>query len=216
MKYRNIILVFLAIAFTIPASIKTEYKNYAGDRVDLSLRMKPYSDSAVLITWKPEGQRDVLGYEIERHDETGQFVTVGFVPALRGSKARKFQFIDYPATSGKQVYRLKKIKTDGSAVHSREDEFQFRTESGIRELQAVQKRGTLELQFQNEAPQEVSLVVFNASGQKVASILPQWFDNGPQKIVWNIAKESRKIANGTYIAELHGKAGIYKTEVKLE
>ena len=215
-KYRYIVLLFLALAFTIPASIKTEYKDYSGDRVDLALQVKPYSDSALLLTWQPEGQQDVLGYEIERHNAEGQFVSAGFVPALRGSKTRNFQFVYYPESSGKQVYRLKKIKTDRSEILSREIIYRFQAESGIRNMQAVLKNGSVEIQFQNEVSQDINLTVLNASGQKISSSLPRWFEDGEQNLTWNYAQSDQKLASGTYVLELHTGTGICKTELKIK
>ncbi|MFQ5628473.1 MAG: hypothetical protein ACE5I1_06915 [bacterium] len=216
MRYVYLALLLIAFAFAVPASIKTAYKTYSGDRIDLSIEVKTYDDSAVLVAWEPEATNDILGYEVQSHNENGEFEAVGFVPALRGAKATDYKFVDYPTIEGDLVYRIKKIKTDNSELLSREIAFRKQSEKHIWGFEAVEHQNSVEISFTTFRSQEVSFKILNAAGQKIDVILPQWVEEGKQTITWNHKKgESNTAPAGSYIIVLQSEKGEFKTEIVL-
>jgi len=215
-RYVYLALLLIAFAFAVPASIKTAYKTYSDDRIDLSIEVKSYDDSAVLVTWEPEAKNDILGYEIQKHNEKGEFVAVGFVPALGGAKTTDYRFVDYLSSSGSQVYRLKRIKSDKSELLSREVAFDMQSDKQIWGLEAVENRNSVEISFTTFRSQEISFKILNAAGQKIDTILPQWVVEGKQTITWKHKEiDGQMLPAGCYVIVLQSENGAYKTEVFL-
>lgn len=217
MRYLSLALVLVVCAFALPAVIKTEYKDYSDDRIDLSLQVQPYANSDLLLTWQPEDSTDVLGYEVQRHNSKHEFETIGFVPTLRGNKNREYRFVDSPDYIKEQVYRLKKIKTNKSVQLSSEVSFNNQSVTPFHHLKVLVKKNTVEFSFKNYSSQEVSMSVINASGQNVFTKLPQWLDEGECKMVWNRkCNEGLQVPSGIYIIELQSENGKSRTEIELK
>lgn len=217
MRYLSLALVLIVCAFTLPAVIKTEYKDYSDKRIDLSLQVRPYANSDLLLTWQPEDGTDILGYEVQRHNAKREFETIGFVPALRGNKSREYRFVASPDDFKEQVYRLKKIKTNKSEQLSREVSFNIQSAIPFHHLKALVKKRIVEISFMNDSSREVSMRVINASGQHVFTALPQWLDEGECKVVWNRKNnEGARVPAGIYIIELQSENGKNRTEIDLK
>jgi hypothetical protein len=71
--------------------------------------------SGIKVTWKVDNEGDYTGFEVEKKDATGKFVSVN---ALQSNGGGDYAYIDYAATTGVNAYRLKQNDINNNISYS--------------------------------------------------------------------------------------------------
>lgn len=143
-----------------------------------AFNVTPRADGSMLLSWHTETETSNLGFEIERGDGEG-FERIGFVPG-RGTttEPHSYSWVDETPVSSRQdnlvYYRLKQIDTDGTHAYSSMEAGEMMPNTlGLEANYPNPLRiGTAtSVPFTLPVPASVQLAVYNAMGQKVATLL---------------------------------------------
>ena len=185
--------------------------------IDLSVfETTAREDGSALIHWRTESESSNRGFEIQRGDGD-TFETITFVDAKGSEGVRTdYDYLDrnakQDAINGVVFYRLKQIDTDGSTSFSQISSVSFLPETvgfGQNYPNPVMTGAGTAIPLNLAVPGLVTLRVYNALGQKVATLL----DNehraaGRHTITWDGMNDLRlPVASGSYFVRLAADLG---------
>lgn len=76
-------------------------------------------DNSVILEWRTESETNNEGFEVQRSDKDGRFITIDFISGHgTTTETKDYQFIDYNPKRGSTYYRLKQIDFDGQSEYS--------------------------------------------------------------------------------------------------
>ncbi|MBK7865885.1 MAG: T9SS type A sorting domain-containing protein [Ignavibacteriales bacterium] len=166
--------------------------------VELASLSASVSDAKVVLNWTTSSEKNSYGFEIERKTESVEWTKLGFVKSSGTSTTvHAYQFVDSkPGAAGKYSYRLKMIDLDGSHKYSSTVEVEFGTPSEFALFQNFPNPFNPEtkINFALKEKSEVSIVVYNSSGQQVATLVSGSMDAGYHSVMFN----GNEFASGIY------------------
>lgn len=157
----------------------------------------------VNINWVTSTETNSAEFIIERKASNGDWQTAGSVKAAGTStSSRAYSFIDRNVATGKYSYRLKQIDFDGSSATFNTIE----VEVGVPAVFDLSQNypnpfnPSTRVNFSLPTPTNVTLEVFDISGQKVATILSGYMTAGYHTA--DIDAQKLKLSSGIYIYKL--------------
>ncbi|MFT3950255.1 MAG: T9SS type A sorting domain-containing protein [Agriterribacter sp.] len=85
----------------------------------------------ILLGWSVNNETPYKYYLVEKESGTGIFIPVSPVIFVQNIENQTYKFIDSRPTRGKNTYRLKLVKWDGTAVYTAATSIEFRDKSTI-------------------------------------------------------------------------------------
>lgn len=157
----------------------------------------------VNIDWVTSTETNSAEFIIERKASNGDWQTAGSIKAAGTStSSRAYSFIDRNVATGKYSYRLKQIDFDGSSATFNAIE----VEVGVPAVFDLSQNypnpfnPSTRVNFSLPTPTNVTLEVFDISGQKVATILSGYMTAGYHTA--DIDAQKLKLSSGIYIYKL--------------
>ncbi|MBK7867106.1 MAG: T9SS type A sorting domain-containing protein [Ignavibacteriales bacterium] len=157
----------------------------------------------VNVDWVTSTETNSADFIIERKSSNGNWQSAGSVKAAGTStSSRAYSFIDKNVATGKYSYRLKQIDFDGSTTTFNAIE----VEVGVPAVFDLSQNypnpfnPSTRVNFSLPTPSNVTLDVFDISGQKVATILSGYMTAGYHTA--DIDAQKLKLSSGIYIYKL--------------
>jgi Secretion system C-terminal sorting domain len=165
------------------SSLPVELVSFTGNSTGLSVE----------LAWATATETDNYGFELQRSiftsRERQQWNKVAFVEGSGTSTAPKtYAFIDKNISSGKYSYRLKQINRDGNFKYSSVVDIDVSPVPVTFDLSQNYPNPfnpSTTIHYALPAASNVRLVVFNAIGQEVATLIDRQQEAGWQSAVWN-------------------------------
>lgn len=160
------------------------------------------SGSDVILNWSTATELNNYGFEIQRSVSASEFMTVGFVAGSgTTTETKNYRFVDANLVSGSYSYRLKQVDFDGTFSYSNEVSADV---SAPMQFELAQNYpnpfnpGT-NIKFTLPQSSEVTLKVYNALGQEVASLINRFMEAGSHTINFN----ATSLNSGIYFYRLN-------------
>lgn len=158
----------------------------------------------VHLSWQTASETKNAGFEVQRRVEAASaFERIGFVEgAGTSSEPRSYQFDDanLPFDAERATYRLKQIDLDGSFEYSSEVEVALGAPERLtlhgNYPNPVRHRTTI--RYELPQPSEVTLVVYDVLGQRIATLAAEQQAPGRKEVVF----DTSGLASGTYFYRL--------------
>ncbi len=157
----------------------------------------------VNIDWVTSTETNSADFIIERKASNGDWQSAGSVKAAGTStSSRAYSFIDKNVATGKYSYRLKQIDFDGSTTifNAIEVEVGVPAVFDLSQNYPNPFNPSTRVNFSLPTPTNVTLDVFDISGQKVATILSGYMTAGYHTA--DIDAQKLKLSSGIYIYKL--------------
>lgn len=142
--------------------------------VELSSFTAFAGDNSVELNWETATETNNLGFEVQRLKDNGEYATIAFVSGNGTStNAHSYSFIDRNLNSGNYSYRLKQVDLDGRHEYSKVVEIDVTnlpTEFSLEQNFPNPFNPATVINVNIPVESKVSLVVFNAIGQRVAEL----------------------------------------------
>jgi len=160
------------------------------------------------LNWNTATEVNNYGFEVERAkavsgSQNVQFAKVGFVEGNGNSNSPKsYSFTDANVTSGKYIYRLKQVDTDGQFEYSQEIEVSVDNLINGYVLEQnypnpFNPSTSIKFGFQQDTRAEVK--VYNVIGAEVATLFNGIADAGR---IYEVTFDASGLASGTYFYKL--------------
>lgn len=172
--------------------------------VELSAFSAIVSVTGVSLKWRTETEVNNYGFEIQKSEYRSQELewnVIGFVPGNGNSNSPKdYSFFDSDLFSGKYLYRLKQLDTDGNFEYSKTIEVDFRSELSYQLNQNFPNPFNPSTTITFSIPQSgnVKLTVYNLIGEKISEIINQIIEAGTHSIIFNASQ----LNSGIYIYKI--------------
>ncbi len=166
--------------------------------VELSSFTYEVSNGKVKLTWQTSSETNNRGFEIQRRNDSNDWVTIGYVDG-KGTTTNpaEYYFTDEPQVSGIYYYRLKQFDFNGSIQYSKTIEADVRI---IKEFVLEQNypnpfNPTTTIGYELPRESDVIIKVFDVLGNEVATLV-----NGKQPAgVHEVKFDGSKEGSGIYI-----------------
>lgn len=125
------------------------------------------SNNKVNLEWHTTAERNTKGFDIERAAEGAHWQKIGFVKSNNAfDLINKYNFVDQEPINGVNQYRIKQIDQDGQFAYSTIRLVTLAADMNI----ALTPNPTTDALFINNVSAFSSMLIFNASGAKVATV----------------------------------------------
>lgn len=165
-------------------------------------------DYVVELRWLTSTEVDNYGFEITRCENSNvkgeTWQTVGFVQGHGNSNSVKsYSFTDKNLKSGKYLYRLKMIDTDGSFEYSNEVEVDITLPTEFTLMQNYPNPFNAQTKIKFAIPpgannNKVTLKLFNILGEEIKTLLNEELEAGFHEVDFNASN----LASGVFIYRL--------------
>lgn len=175
--------------------------------VELTSFIGSVTNNSVSLSWQTATEVNNYGFEIERmrNYESGfiNWEKIGFVSGYGNSHSPKnYSFIDTNPPSGKLKYRLKQIDTDGSVEYSQvvEVETEIPKQFSLYQNYPNPFNPVTTISFTIPQSGNVKLVLYNALGQEIATLIHQEMNAGIYN--YQLMIDNYKLSSGVYFYKL--------------
>jgi len=154
-----------------------------------------------VLNWVTATEINNRGFEIERREVNGQFITIGFVAGFgTTSEEQTYSYIDKSINPGLYSYRLKQIDFNGQFEYSYEIELEVMPPLtfGLDQNYPNPFNPNTNIKFSLSEPGNVKLAVYNTLGEEVAVLVDSYKEAGFYELNFNGAN----LSSGTYIYKL--------------
>lgn len=178
--------------------------------VELSSFQVSLVKGQVHLEWNTETETNNLGFEIERQHVGANFERIAFL-AGNGTTTthHRYSYIDATATSGTFSYRLKQIDADGSFQYSETKTVTLAAPADFRLEKCFPNPFNPETTISYQIGQDemgsvaVKLLVYNAAGQLVRTLVDEMQTPGEHKVTWNGRDDAgNQLGSGLYLGKL--------------
>lgn len=167
---------------------------------------------AALLAWETASETDNAGFEVHRMLGGGMFDLLGFVEgAGTTTTPQSYRFRAADLGVGTHRFRLKQIDYDGDAEYSPTVEIEIGIDGQYTIVSPYPNptRNTAQLEIAVPEPQHVDVVVYDALGRHVQTLLSRELaPNRPARF-----RMGRALASGTYVIRITGAS--FRTTRKL-
>ncbi|MDP4214298.1 MAG: T9SS type A sorting domain-containing protein [Bacteroidota bacterium] len=140
----------------------------------VTLKGHALNETASQLTWDAPGSPDGITYQIERKNESGDFVSIGSISGNPGSGS--YNFIDNSPGSGVNLYRLKISGTDNKFTYSNIVQINLKTTDRI-SVYPNPVGNVLNVNIQSGQTSRYQIVLFNVAGQILYASSPASVQN---------------------------------------
>ena len=156
----------------------------------------------VHLNWKTATEINNFGFEVERKEpEENAWNKIAFVNGYGNSNVqRSYSFVDAKVTSGKYLYRLKQIDTDGQFDYSEiiEVDISMPIEFSLSQNYPNPFNPSTNIRFEIPHSAFVNLSIYNFVGEKVATLVDEFLIEGTYSKIFDAAH----LPTGVYLSIL--------------
>lgn len=155
--------------------------------VELANFTSSVSGKTVTLKWETKTELMNHGFEVERKTPGTDWQKIGFIEGHGTSNSPKYySFSDQPTASGKILYRLKQIDTDGGFEYSPEIEVEMGlpTEFALNQNYPNPFNPETVIGYALPVAGEVTLEVFNSLGEKIVTLVSGTMEAGNHQVTF--------------------------------
>ncbi len=170
------------------------------------------SGNTVKIEWTTATEKNNRGFEVERKQKDGQFVTRGFITGAGTSlEVKNYTFNDEEVAAGSYIYRIKQLDFDGQYAYSDEIEVDVTTPEKYALGQNYPNpfNPSTTISYAVKFDGFVSLKVYDFTGREVASLVNAEMKAGS----YDVQFDASGLSSGIYFYTLQ--SGSFKETKKL-
>jgi len=171
-------------------------------------------ESEVDLNWTTATEVNNFGFDIERSDDEGTFMKIGFIPGYGNSISPKHYSFTDKHVSGFLSYRLKQIDYDGSSSYSNVLNIEAIkiTDYAVFQNYPNPFNPITMIKYKVPAESRVQVTIFNALGENVTNLVNILQLPGIYEVPW----DAKNYASGVYfykvnITSLDGNSAFNKT-----
>jgi hypothetical protein len=187
-----------------PRYVQTDFLPPSVVPVELSSFTANSFANSVVLNWITATETNNKGFDVEKSADGKNFVKVAFLQGAGNSvKSILYNYTDQSVAAGKYYYRLKQVDFDGSFSYSNVAEVNVAAVPGSFSLSQNYPNPfnpTTSISFTVAKNEMVTLNVFNALGQKVASLFNAQAEAGK---TYNVSFDASKLTSGIYFYQLN-------------
>ncbi len=184
LNYQNFALVGYEMASIVPV----EFTSFSGVA----------NGSDVILNWGTATEKNNMGFEVLRRNESGEFVQIGFIRGNGTSTAPKsYSYIDKNVAPGKHAYRLRQIDFDGTTATTAIVEVDITAPAQFNLSQNFPNpfNPATTINFSLAVDSKVSVKVFNSLGEEVSILTEGNFQAGTHNLSFNASN----LTSGVYV-----------------
>ncbi|MCX7610789.1 MAG: T9SS type A sorting domain-containing protein [Ignavibacterium sp.] len=170
------------------------------------------NSNQITLKWKTATELNNFGFEIQRRESDGDYMTIGFVRGKgNSSEICEYSYVDKNLKSGKYFYRLKQIDYDGIISYSNEVvvEINLLTQFNLEQNYPNPFNPSTKIKFSIPENSLVKLTVYNLIGKVVKEILNQSMNAGNYEVEF----DGSNLSSGIYFYRLE--AGKYSNTKRM-
>ncbi len=189
----------------IPVKLDVDYSKFTYPLpVEISLFSSSVNGRDVHLSWRTITEVNSSIFEIERRvQNTNSWTKAGEVTASGSSNSiKQYNYTDSKLSSGRYIYRLKMVDSDGSYKYSNEIE----TEVALPKEYLISQNypnpfnPTTKIDYQLPADSKVTIELYNIVGERVAVLINSEMNAGYYTTELNAS--SLNLASGVYIYKI--------------
>jgi hypothetical protein len=161
-----------------------------------------------VLNWETASESNNAGFEVQHSADGMSFQALGFVKgAGTSTQPKSYAFRTQPLATGRHLFRLKQIDTDGAQQLSNTVELSLEA-AAMPELKVAPNPFSTTATISLQLPQEQSITadLFDIQGRKVAALF-----SGRVSGQWSHTLERGSLAPGSYLIKVQG-AGFYAAQ----
>lgn len=169
--------------------------------VELSSFSATVLSNGVKLNWRTETETNNFGFDIERKNNGGDWVTLSFVNGNGNSNSPKeYNYIDNSAKVGKYSYRLKQIDNDGQYSYSKVVDVDLTKTLDYNLTQNFPNpfNPATSISFSLPKSGVVKLTVYNLLGQEIKTLVNGFKESGVHHVNFN----AKDLNSGIYIYKI--------------
>ena len=190
----------------IADSLKFSFDNFTrGPMKPLPVELTSFSANVekniTHLSWQTATEKNNKGFEIQRKQENGSFVKVGFVSGNGTStQSHSYTFVDSKLSSGSYTYRLKQIDLNGQFQFSKEVNVEVANphEFALNQNYPNPFNPSTTISYEIPVSGKVVLNVYNTLGVQVASLVNENKAAGNYTVHFN----ANSLSSGIYFYKL--------------
>jgi hypothetical protein len=175
--------------------------NYLVIPVELTAFTAAASGNNVTLNWSTATEVNNSGFQVERKQVNGGFVSVGFVQGKgTTTEEQNYFFSDNGLAVGKYIYRLKQMDFNGTIEYSPEIEVEVSTPTHFDLSQNYPNpfNPSTSIKFSLVTDSRVTLKLFDVIGQEIATLLNTDLASGYHSVVI----DGSRLSSGVYFYRL--------------
>lgn len=180
--------------------------------VELTSFTAKATGNSVTLNWETKTEVMNLGFEVEMKTATTEWEKIGFVEGHHTSNSPKYySFTDQPKASGKILYRLKQLDTDGQFEYSSEVsvDLGLPTEFSLSQNYPNPFNPETVIGYALPVTGEVNISIYNAIGEKITTLVDGMKEAGNHQVSFN----ADNLPSGLYFCRMT--AGKFTTTRKM-
>ena len=169
--------------------------------VELSAFSANVNNGSVVLNWTTETELNNQGFEVQRRNTEGQFVTIGSVQGNGTTTERKqYSYTDAGIETGNYYYRLKQIDFGGAYEYSNEIFVDVIAPLAFALDQNYPNpfNPSTTINFSLAEPSFVKLAVYNLLGEEVKVLKNEYMNAG----AFNVSFDAASLPSGMYLYKI--------------
>ena len=169
--------------------------------VELSAFSANVNNGSVVLNWTTETELNNQGFEVQRRNTEGQFVTIGSVQGNGTTTERKqYSYTDAGVETGNYYYRLKQIDFGGAYEYSNEIFVDVTAPLAFALDQNYPNpfNPSTTINFSLAEPSFVKLAVYNLLGEEVKVLKNEYMNAGS----FNVSFDAASLPSGMYLYKI--------------
>lgn len=163
-----------------------------------SFTVRLYNDN-VILNWSTATELNNLGFEIERSDDSNEFLRLGFVEGHgTTTEMQEYSFIDNTLLNeGNYSYRLKQIDLDGTVTFSEIVEIEFNnlpTSFVIYQNYPNPFNSSTVIKYEVPEEKQITITLYNSIGEEVSTVINEVKKAGRYSVTF----DSPNLPSGIY------------------
>ncbi len=177
--------------------------------VELTTFSYQLADGKIELLWETATETNNLGFGIEKKTNT-EWTEIAFVEGAGNSNSvKKYSYVDNSGNYLNSSYRLKQVDFDGSFEYSKVVEFiaDMKLEYTLSQNYPNPFNPTTQIKFSIPKEGNVSIKIFDITGQEIIELLNDAKEAGEYSVDWNgVDRSGIKVASGLYLYTIQAEA----------